>query len=80
MEVVLETPAAHPRSAPITTSAAAPLIGQVSGMAAREQAVEALLASYRSIPRGSTVRLSKRTSNLFRPRSAPRGQVWTSPR
>ncbi|MGH3355179.1 MAG: FAD-binding oxidoreductase [Nocardioidaceae bacterium] len=32
------------------------------------QAVERLLASYRAIPGSATVRLAKRTSNLFRPR------------
>jgi len=33
-------------------------------------AIEALLASYRAIPRSATVRLAKRTSNLFRVRPA----------
>jgi FAD/FMN-containing dehydrogenase len=35
-----------------------------------QQAVERLLASYRAVPPESSVRLAKRTSNLFRPRSA----------
>lgn len=35
--------------------------------------VEALLASYRAIPAGAPVRLAKKTSNLFRTRSAPTG-------
>ncbi len=35
--------------------------------------VEALLASYRAIPAGTPIRLAKKTSNLFRPRSAPAG-------
>jgi len=34
------------------------------------EAVERLLASYRSIPRSATVRLAKKTSNLFRTRQA----------
>jgi FAD/FMN-containing dehydrogenase len=33
------------------------------------QAVERLLASYHAVPRASTVRLAKPTSNLFRPRA-----------
>jgi FAD/FMN-containing dehydrogenase len=70
---VLDTPAGHPRSAPITTSAVWPLIGQVRGTTAHEQAVGTLLASYRSIPPGNPVRLAKRTSNLFRPRAATTG-------
>ncbi len=35
--------------------------------------VEDLLASYRAIPPGTPVRLAKKTSNLFRPRSTPAG-------
>ena len=38
---------------------------------AHEAAVERLLDSYRRIPGGSTVRLAKSTSNLFRPRGRP---------
>ena len=34
-----------------------------------EQAVRRLLDSYRAVPASSTVRLAKRTSNLFRPRT-----------
>ena len=33
-----------------------------------EQAVARLLDSYRAVPPSATVRLAKRTSNLFRPR------------
>jgi FAD/FMN-containing dehydrogenase len=36
-----------------------------------ERAVEQLAASYRAIPRDAPVRLAKKTSNLFRARSAP---------
>ena len=70
---MLEFPAGHPRSAPITTSVVSPPIGQVGGVFAHARAVETLLASYRTIPRGGTVRLAKRTSNLFRPRPAAVG-------
>jgi FAD/FMN-containing dehydrogenase len=42
------------------------LIGRV----AHEAAVARLTASYDAVPAGQTVRLAKRTSNLFRPRSA----------
>ena len=41
------------------------------GAAAHEAAVARLVESYRQIPDGSTVRLAKRTSNLFRPRGRP---------
>ncbi|MEU4479392.1 FAD-binding oxidoreductase [Micromonospora sp. NPDC023966] len=37
-----------------------------------ERAVDALRRSYAAVPAGEPVRLAKRTSNLFRPRSAPR--------
>ncbi len=40
---------------------------------AHDRAVEALLASYAAIPAGQRVRLAKRTSNLFRPRTAAGG-------
>jgi FAD/FMN-containing dehydrogenase len=40
------------------------------GRAQHEEAVRRLQASYDAIPDGSTVRLAKRTSNLFRPRDA----------
>ncbi|HSE08654.1 MAG TPA: FAD-binding oxidoreductase [Nocardioidaceae bacterium] len=43
------------------------------GEAAHAAAVRRLEASYDAIPPGAQVRLSKRTSNLFRPRSAPLG-------
>ncbi|WP_406075281.1 FAD-binding oxidoreductase [Micromonospora sp. NBC_01638] len=36
------------------------------------QAVDTLRRSYAAVPTGEPVRLAKRTSNLFRPRSAPR--------
>jgi FAD/FMN-containing dehydrogenase len=39
------------------------------GWAAHQRAVEALRASYAAIPPGDTVRLAKKTSNLFRPRA-----------
>ncbi|MEU8260373.1 FAD-binding oxidoreductase [Micromonospora sp. NPDC048999] len=37
-----------------------------------DQAVDTLRRSYAAVPAGEPVRLAKRTSNLFRPRSAPR--------
>ncbi len=37
---------------------------------AHDKAVAALIASYAAIPAGSRVRLAKRTSNLFRPRTS----------
>jgi FAD/FMN-containing dehydrogenase len=40
------------------------------GQAAHEEAVARLRASYDAIPAGQTVRLAKKTSNLFRPRAA----------
>jgi FAD/FMN-containing dehydrogenase len=40
------------------------------GEAAHEAAVARLRASYAEIPAGQTVRLAKKTSNLFRPRAA----------
>jgi FAD/FMN-containing dehydrogenase len=42
------------------------------GAVAHDAAVERLLASYRAISPGQTVRLAKRTSNLFRPRDGVR--------
>jgi FAD/FMN-containing dehydrogenase len=36
-----------------------------------DEAVDRLRRSYAAVPPGQTVRLAKRTSNLFRPRSAP---------
>ncbi|HEY6795633.1 MAG TPA: FAD-binding oxidoreductase [Kineosporiaceae bacterium] len=76
---MLETPTSAasrptPRApAPISTSAVSPLIGQTVGAHAHARAVDALLASYRAIPAGTGVRLAKRTSNLFRPRTAAPG-------
>jgi FAD/FMN-containing dehydrogenase len=42
----------------------------LTGQAAHEAAVARLRASYDAIPAGQTVRLAKKTSNLFRPRTA----------
>jgi len=79
---VLETPTGsldHPEPSrgaaapPLSTSAVSPMIGQTVGLHAHRRAVDALLASYRAIPAGTTVRLAKRTSNLFRPRAASTG-------
>jgi FAD/FMN-containing dehydrogenase len=42
----------------------------LTGQAAHEAAVARLKRSYDAIPAGQTVRLAKRTSNLFRPRAA----------
>ena len=42
----------------------------VNGREQHDDAVEALLASYAAIALGDRVRLAKKTSNLFRPRSA----------
>jgi FAD/FMN-containing dehydrogenase len=41
----------------------------VKGWTAHREAVDTLLDSYRRIPPGARVRLAKKTSNLFRPRS-----------
>ncbi len=54
----------------LTASAVPPVISLARGAQAHRQAVERLLASYRAIPDGQSVRLAKRTSNLFRPRTA----------
>jgi len=40
--------------------------------AAHDRAVAALQQSYRAIPVGQPIRLAKKTSNLFRPRTAER--------
>ena len=53
-----------------STSSVPPLTVVPKGWGAHEAAVERLVASYRAIPPGSTVRLAKKTSNLFRPRAA----------
>lgn len=42
---------------------------QTIGWQAHEAAVERLVRSHAAIPHGATVRLAKRTSNLFRPRA-----------
>ncbi|KQX73770.1 FAD-binding oxidoreductase [Aeromicrobium sp. Root472D3] len=42
----------------------------MKGWNAHAEAVEQLLSSYAQIPRGARVRLAKKTSNLFRPRSS----------
>ncbi len=42
----------------------------VTGLPAHDAAVARLRASYDAIPAGQTVRLAKKTSNLFRPRAA----------
>jgi FAD/FMN-containing dehydrogenase len=42
----------------------------LTGEAAHQAAVARLKASYDAIPNGQTVRLAKKTSNLFRPRAA----------
>ena len=42
----------------------------VTGVPAHEAAVARLRASYDAIPAGQSVRLAKKTSNLFRPRAA----------
>ncbi|MGN6161205.1 MAG: FAD-binding oxidoreductase [Marmoricola sp.] len=42
----------------------------VRGAAQHQSAVNALIASYHRIPDGRSVRLAKKTSNLFRPRAA----------
>jgi FAD/FMN-containing dehydrogenase len=45
-------------------------VSQLVGWPAHEDAVKRLQTSYDAIPAGQPVRLAKRTSNLFRPRSA----------
>ena len=54
----------------LSTSSVAPMVALPKGASAHARAVQGLLDSYRAIPLGSTVRLAKRTSNLFRPRTA----------
>jgi FAD/FMN-containing dehydrogenase len=53
----------------LSTSSVPPVISLVRGAQTHRAAVERLLASYRAIPAGQTVRLAKRTSNLFRARA-----------
>jgi len=55
---------------PISTSSVSPVICVPRGRQQHRAAVDRLLASYRAIPDGATVRLAKRTSNLFRARAA----------
>ncbi|GAA0195951.1 FAD-binding oxidoreductase [Cytobacillus oceanisediminis] len=43
----------------------------MKGWSEHQRAVDRLLGSYAAIPAGAPVRLAKRTSNLFRPRSDP---------
>ena len=54
---------------PVSTSSVPPATCLPIGAHRHRRAVERLLASYRAIPAGQTVRLAKRTSNLFRPRA-----------
>ena len=48
----------------------ATVVGRASGPARHAAAVDRLVASYRAIPADATVRLAKKTSNLFRARAA----------
>ncbi len=52
-----------------STSSVPPATSLLRGAQAHRLGVQRLLASYRAIPAGTTVRLAKRTSNLFRPRT-----------
>lgn len=70
---MLDSPTGEEHFAPISTSTVSPLIGHARGATAHEHAVARLLDSYRAIPPGSTIRLAKRTSNLFRARAAAAG-------
>lgn len=65
-----DTVTAH---APVSTSRVPPAHCQPTGLVVHRRAVDALVASYHAIPAGTTVRLAKRTSNLFRPRDAAAG-------
>ena len=58
---------------PVSTSRVAPRSGSTRGAMAHRAAVDRLVESYRAIPPGGGVRLTKRTSNLFRPREAAAG-------
>jgi FAD/FMN-containing dehydrogenase len=53
-----------------STSRVAPKVALPKGAQSHSQSVERLLASYRAVPAGQTVRLAKRTTNLFRLREA----------
>src|SRR3954462_14303402 len=59
-----------PPRIPISPSPVSPVITRPRGRQRHRAAVERLLESYQAIPPGAAVRLSKRTSNLFRPRAA----------
>jgi FAD/FMN-containing dehydrogenase len=59
-----------PSTPVVSTSVVPPKIALLKGAQAHRASVEALLQSYRQIPPGATVRLAKRTSNLFRRRAA----------
>jgi FAD/FMN-containing dehydrogenase len=54
---------------PVSTSSVSPVRRMARGRMVHERAVDRLVSSYRAIPPGETVRLAKRTSNLFRPRA-----------
>jgi len=56
----------------VSTSSVTPRWSLPRGRLGHEAAVERLLGSYANIPTGRTVRLSKRTSNLFRAREGGR--------
>src|SRR3954452_15278331 len=59
---------------PVVTASSVPMkIASTRGAMAHRAAVDRLVASYPGIPAGSGVRLAKRTSNLFRPRTAASG-------
>jgi FAD/FMN-containing dehydrogenase len=58
-----------PRGPVLSTSAVPPVVSLLRGAQAHRAAVDRLLDSYRAIPVGTTVRLAKLTSNLFRPRA-----------
>jgi FAD/FMN-containing dehydrogenase len=58
---------------PVTTSVVPPAACLPKGEMAHRQAALRLLDSYRTIPSGTTVRLAKRTTNLFRSRTTPTG-------
>jgi FAD/FMN-containing dehydrogenase len=54
----------------LSTSSVPPAISLMRGAQSHRLGVNRLLTSYRAIPAGATVRLAKKTSNLFRPRAA----------
>ena len=59
---------------PLSTSSVPPAFCLPKGAHAHRRGVQQLIDSYRAIPAGQTVRLAKRTSNLFRPRIAATAQ------